>query len=85
MHCIFVFPVIKQVEHSDRGYTDRQIRGKETANWFVMKDYNKASDILSASRICGQLQAHCSIQTTTEGPRRSDICVHSPATLKTGL
>ncbi len=38
MYCIFVYLVITQVEHLDGGYTDRQIYGKETVNWFVMKD-----------------------------------------------
>ncbi len=33
MHCVFVYPVFKQLEHSlDGGYMDRQIHGKETAS-----------------------------------------------------
>ncbi len=35
MYRLFVYPVIKQVEHLDGGYTDRQIHEKETVNWFV--------------------------------------------------
>ncbi len=38
MHCVFAYPVIKQVEHSFGWKVHRQIHGKETANWFVMKD-----------------------------------------------
>ncbi len=49
MHCIFVYPVIKQAEQLDGGYTGRQIHGKATVNWFVAGSLVliKASDIAS--------------------------------------
>ncbi len=35
MQCIFVYPVVEQLEHLDGGNMDRQIHGKEMLNWFV--------------------------------------------------
>ncbi len=37
MHCLFVYPFIKQVEYLDGGYGDCQIHGKATVNWFIAK------------------------------------------------